>query len=99
MIVPIINYKGVRMEENKMILTIEEKQAVQQYQNGIKEAMATLGSFRRQYVRTENNLLTKLDQIEDEFLNHLRTLAKNRDMPENEDWIFDPTTYGFVKKS
>lgn len=87
------------MEENKMILTIEEKQAVQQYQQGLKEAMATLGSFRRQYVNTENNLLTKLNQLENEFMNHLRALAKNRGMPDNEDWVFEPHTYEFVKKN
>jgi hypothetical protein len=86
------------MEENKMVLTIEEKQAVQQYQQGIKDAMATLGSIRRQYARTESNLLSRLDQLESEFMDCLRTLAKSRGMPENEDWVFDPNTYGFVKK-
>lgn len=86
------------MEENKMILTIEEKQAIQKYQYDIKDAMATIGSIRRQYARAESNLLTRLDQLENEFMNHLRALAKDRGMPDGEDWIFDPNTYGFVKK-
>lgn len=87
------------MEENKMVLTIEEKQAVQKYQQEIKDAMAALGSVRRQALRSENSLLQRVDNLENEFMNHLRALAKNRGMPEDEDWIFDPNQYGFVKKS
>jgi hypothetical protein len=84
--------------EDKMILTIEEKHAIQQYQQALKDAMATLGSFRRQFVRTESGLLTKLDELENEFMERLRVFAKDRGMPDNENWIFDPNTFGFVKQ-
>jgi hypothetical protein len=60
--------------------------------------MATLGSFRRQFVRTESGLLTKLDELENEFMERLRVFAKDRGMPDNENWIFDPNTFGFVKQ-
>jgi hypothetical protein len=87
------------MEENKMILTIEEKQAVERYQGEIKDAMAALGSVRRQALRSEHSLLQRIDNLENEFMNHLRALAKNRGMPDDEDWIFDPNTFSFVKKT
>lgn len=86
------------MEENKMVLTIEEKQAVERYQQDIKDAMAALGSLRRQAMRSENSILSRLDTLEGELMNHLRVLAKNRGMPEDEDWIFDPNSFSFVKK-
>jgi len=85
------------MEEN-MVLTIEEKQAVQKYQQDIKDSMAAIGSVRRQALRTEQTLLERLSSLENEFMNHLRALAKNRGMPDEEDWVFDPNTYGFIKK-
>lgn len=86
------------MEENNMTLTIEEKQAVEKYQKELKDAMAALGSLRRQYARSESNLLIRLDNIENEFMNHLKVLAKNRGMGEEEDWVFDPNTFAFVKQ-
>lgn len=84
--------------EDKMVLNIEEKQAVEKYQQDIKDLMAALGSIRRQYIHSENNLLNKLDTMENEFMNYLRELAKERGMPEGEDWVFDPNVYGFIKK-
>jgi len=81
-----------------MILTIDEKQVVQKYQHDIKDVMAALGSVRRQTIRSESSLLGRLDKLENELMNHLKALAKNRGMPENEDWVFDPNQYGFTKK-
>jgi hypothetical protein len=85
------------MEDN-MTLTIEEKQAVEKYQREIKNAMAAVGSLRRQYIHSEGELVSRLNDLENEFMNHLKALAKNRGMPEDEDWIFDPNKYTFLKK-
>ncbi len=84
--------------EDSMILTIAEKQAVEKYQQEIKDALAAVGSIRRQFHRSEQSLLSRVDNLENELMNHLRALAKNRGMPEDEDWVFDPTTFSFVKK-
>ena len=86
------------MEEEKMALTITEKQAVQKYQSDIKDILAAIGSMRRQFTRSEMNLLQKVDSVESEFMNHLKMLAKNRGMSEDEDWVFNPETFEFVKR-
>lgn len=84
--------------EEKMKLNDEEKVAVEKYQMEIKNTMAAVGSVRRQALKSEQELIQRLDNLENEFLNHLRALAKKREMPDDEDWVFDPNTYGFVKK-
>lgn len=83
--------------EDKMLLNEEEKQNILKIQKELKDAMATLGSFRRQIIRNEKNLIEKLDELESEFMTYLRTLAQSRGMPENENWVFDPNTFGFIK--
>lgn len=86
------------MEENKMTLTLEEKSAVQKYQKDIRDILTALGSVRKQLIKSENDLLLKIDNLENEYVNYLKMLAVGRGMPEDEDWIFDPGNYVFTKK-
>ena len=81
-----------------MILTDEEKFAVQKYQNDIKDVLIALGSVRRQLINSENDLLSKINDLEKEHMNYLKALATGRGMLEDEEWVFDPITYGFIKK-
>lgn len=86
------------MEEEKMNLTIEEKHNIEKYQEEAKNALASIGSLRRQFKNSEDGLFMQLEKVESELMNYLKMLAKARGMDENEDWIFDPNNFCFVKK-
>jgi tRNA uridine 5-carbamoylmethylation protein Kti12 len=84
--------------EDTMKLTIEEKQHIQKIQDDIKSALASLGSTRRQFVKTEGKLTAHIDKLEEDFMTYLKVVAKNKGMTDEEDWVFDPNEYGFIKR-
>ena len=86
------------MKDDKMLLTSEEKNIIQKYQQEIDNILMSIGIIRRQFVLSENNLLKKINDIESDLKSYLNILAKNRNMPDGEIWAFDPNTYGFIKR-
>ena len=84
--------------ESKMLLGKDEISAVKKYQEEIKENLIALASTRRQFLISERALLDKLSKLENNYLNHLKALAINRGMLDEENWVFDPNLNAFVDK-
>lgn len=87
------------MSETKVVeLTEKEKQDVLIYQNAINHELYNLGNVRKQFVKKEEQLLEKLEQIEIEFMNKLKFIFQNKELGEKmEGWVFDPSGLKFIK--
>jgi hypothetical protein len=86
------------MEEKNVNLSLEERELIEKSQKELKQLLSLLGSLRHQYVVSENNLLTKIKEMDTELTNLLKLIAKNKGIPSDENWFFDPHTFSFIKK-
>jgi hypothetical protein len=87
------------MEENGNIqLMEEESRLVAAYQKVLGDTKYALGSLRNQYLLAEAKLMGRIENTEKDLLSHLRMLAQSKGISLEENWIFDSTTFSFVKK-
>ena len=81
-----------------MKLTEEEIKNVDSFQEKIKDLSANLGATLRHYRKLEENLISKIESAENEYMEYIKNLAKEKGMKENENWIFDRSTQSFSKE-
>lgn len=86
------------MEENVKLQENDVK-VVQEYQRAIENAKSSLGNLRRQYLVSENKLISALTQAEGDFVSHIKKVADSLGIQTNsEDWVFDPSSYTFRRR-
>jgi len=88
------------MEENgsSTQLTEEEAKLITTYQKSLGDARFGLGSLRSQYLLAEAKLMNRIESMEKDLLSHLRMLAQSKGISLEENWMFDNTTFSFMKK-
>jgi hypothetical protein len=87
-------------EERKVIqLTDEEVETLKAYEQNIEMERANLGSLRQNYLMAERRGLESIAQANADYVSHIKVLAQGKDIPSDQDWIFDPTDYSFKKRN
>ena len=82
----------------KKDLTKEEKQVLEEYQEKISVLLTHIGAVRREYLAKEQSILMRIDENEKEFNSLVQIFAKNKNIPEKEEWMFDIKTMSFIKQ-
>jgi hypothetical protein len=59
---------------------------------------SVLGAMRRQYLASEQKVLEAISKAESDLFSHIKVLAQSKGISTDENWIFDPKIFSFVKR-
>ncbi len=84
--------------ENMIALTDDEKNVILQYKQKSDQDTFNLGNLRKQFCVAEKQVMEQVSKADADLLDHLRTLAKAKSVPEDGEWMFNFETFTFSKK-
>jgi len=88
------------LEEKKGVIKLsdEEKNIIRAYQEIMDRERMIVANLRMQYLSSERQVLMGIEKIQNDTISHLKMLLRTKGVPEDENWVFDPTTFSFVQK-
>jgi hypothetical protein len=86
------------MKDKKVQLNEEEINIVKTYQLLVDRQNSVLGAMRRQYLASEQKVLEAISKAESDLFSHIKVLAQSKGISTDENWIFDPKIFSFVKR-
>jgi len=86
------------MDKEIIELTKEEGEMVKTYQDNVAKTRSALGSFRQQYLASEQKAIENIDKAESEYLSYVKTLSQSKSIAiGSEKWVFEPEKLLFRK--
>lgn len=85
------------MEEKDIELTEKEIRDIIKQQGKINQYINAIGVLRRQFLESENELLEKLKETENDFINLLKFTFQGKSSEDINDWVFDSSSFVFKK--
>lgn len=83
--------------EERVELEESEANMLRNYQKTLDEKRLVVAAMRQRYLRTEKNAFEDIEKCEQDLTLYIKMLAKNKNIPENENWGFDIQNFVFVK--
>jgi len=84
--------------ESMIALTDDEKNVLMQYKQKSDQDTFALGNLRKQFVAAEKQVLEQTNKSDADLLEHLKMLAKAKNVPEDGEWMFSFDSFTFSKK-
>ena len=87
-----------KKNKKEIELTQEETTEINNFKIYIDKTYAQLGNVRKQFLIQEKKALEAIEDAESEFMSYMKKIAKNKKIPNDEEWSFDLSTNKFIKQ-